>query len=514
MTVRTFAAIDVGSYELGMKIFEFTSKGGMKEIDYIRRSIDLGTQTYQSGKISRENMDELCKVLSDFSSIMKMYKVDAYKAYGTSAIRETKNTLVITEQIKLRTGIKIDVLSNSEQRFLHYKAAASKGEIFGNFIREGCAIVDIGGGSIQISLFDNESLVTTQNMRLGVLRTMDTLSKLKPTTKDMDHVLSELIDNQLDIFANLYLEGRDIKNIILIDDYISMLLDNSDNRMFKAKYFIEKAKELRHMNAAQIAKMYKVPEESAAYLMPAVALVKRVLRITGAENIWSPGVSLCDGMAYEYGQKENLLCEDHDFENDIIECATVMSKRYRGNEARNKLIENVAMQLFDATKKIHGMTKREKLLLRIVALLNDCGRYISIDAGAECGYDIIMATEMIGLSHAEREIVANVVRFNKVEFRYYNDLAAQTLLTKNNYLRIVKLSALFRLADGVCRSYNNKINDVKYTLKGDELIISVNSNESIELEQGFFDRKASLFEEAFSITPVLKIGKSRQKNSL
>ena len=127
MAVRTFAAIDVGSYELGMKIFEFTNKGGMKEIDSIRHSIELGTDTYQNGIINTHHMDELCSVLSDFASIMRSYKVDDYKAYGTSAIRETKNTMIVIEQIKLRTGIRVDVLSNSEQRFLHYKAAAIKG---------------------------------------------------------------------------------------------------------------------------------------------------------------------------------------------------------------------------------------------------------------------------------------------------------------------------------------------------------------------------------------------------
>ena len=71
MAVRTFAAIDVGSYELGLKIFEFSQKNGMKEIDSIRHSIELGTDTYQNGIIDMEHMDELCDVLADFSSIMK-----------------------------------------------------------------------------------------------------------------------------------------------------------------------------------------------------------------------------------------------------------------------------------------------------------------------------------------------------------------------------------------------------------------------------------------------------------
>lgn len=514
MSVRTFAAIDVGSYELGLKIFEFTSKGGMRDIDYIRSSIDLGTQTYQSGKIDHEHMDEMCNILSDFAAKMKEYKVDDYKAYGTSAIRETVNTVIITEQIKLRTGIKVDVLSNSEQRFLHYKAAASKGEVFDTFIKEGCAIVDIGGGSIQISLFDNDALVTTQNIRLGVLRTVDMLSALKPSTRNFDAVLGELIDNQLEIFKNLYLQDRQIKNIILIDDYISQLLYHvgANGKVLEAKDLMEKMTEIKSLNVEQIAKKYSVAEESAIYLFPAMALVERVLKITGAKMLWSPGISLCDGIAYEYGQKEKLLRDPHDFENDIIECAKVMSKRYHGNMERNLLMERVACGMFDATKKIHGMSRREKLLLKIAVLLNDCGRYISIDAGAECGYDIIMATEMIGLSHAEREIVANVVRFNKVPFSYYNELASETLLTKNNYLRIVKLSALLRLADGVCRSYKVKIRDVNYTLRADEFVISVSTDEDIELEKGFFFRKAVLFEEAFSVKPVLKM--SPRKKSL
>ena len=506
MSVRTFAAIDVGSYELGMKIFEFGGKGGVKEVDSLRHSIELGSDTYQDGIISTHHMDELCHVLSDFAQIMKAYKVDDYKAYGTSAIRETKNRAIVAEQIKLRTGIRLDVLSNSEQRFLHYKAAAIKGSRFDEFIREGCAIADIGGGSIQISLFDNESLVTTQNIRLGVLRSMDMLATLQPKTRDMEGILKELIDNQLQVFKKLYLKGRTIKNLILIDDYISAMLyhKGSKDRSLTAEGFKELYAHLRSMTQSEIAREYGINEETVPLLLPAMTLAGRIIKITKAENIWSPGVSLCDGMAYEYAEKEKLVHYRHDFENDIIACAKAMSRRYQGNEERNALIEQVACDLFDATRKIHGMGKRDKLLLRIASLLNDCGRYVSIEAGAECGYDIIMATEMIGLSHMERQIVANVVRFNKVQFKYYDELATSTLIDRASYLKIAKLSALFRIADGVCRSYRTKVNDVRFAIKGGELSVGVYTVDDIDLEQGFFYRKASLFEEVFSIRPVLK----------
>lgn len=509
MATKTFAAIDLGSYELGLKIFEFSSKNGMKEIDHIRHSIDLGTDTYNTGKISTERMNELCKILSDYADTMKMYKVDDYKVYGTSAIRETKNTVIVREQIKLRTGLSVDVLSNSEQRFLHYKAAALKGALFSEFIKEGCAIVDIGGGSIQISLFDNNALVTTQNIRLGVLRTMDMLADLRPKARDIDGILYELIDNQLYSFKRLYLEERPVKNLIIIDDYVSTMLRHMDSndRVFTTIQFKKMARRLKEMTLEQISGIYGVPEEAAKLLLPAVSIIYRVIKVTQAENLWSPGVTLCDGMAYEYAEKEKLLKNRHDFDGDIIECAKVMSDRYKGNRERNELIEKVACDLFDATKKIHGMNKRDKLLLRIASLLNDCGRYISMEAGAECGHDIIMATEMIGLSHAEREIVANIVKFNKTEFSYYSELATKILIDKRNYLKIAKLCALFRIADGICRSYRVKVSDVKFVVKGSELTINVFCDENINLEQGFFYRKASLFEEVFSIKPVLKYKK-------
>ena len=59
MSVKTFAAIDAGSYELAMKIFEVSGTGGMKQIDHIRYSIDMGTETYGVGRLSYERVDEL-----------------------------------------------------------------------------------------------------------------------------------------------------------------------------------------------------------------------------------------------------------------------------------------------------------------------------------------------------------------------------------------------------------------------------------------------------------------------
>ena len=502
--MKLFAAIEVGSYELAMKIFEVSGKGTFKEVDHIRKRIELGTDTYNTGKISAERVDELCKTLTEFSDILKGYKITDVKIYGTSAIRETKNTLIVLEQIKLRTGFDVEVLSNSEQRFLHYKAVASRGEKFEEFISSGTAIVDIGGGSIQVSLFDNGHLRTTQNIRLGILRIREILADLAAKTTDYASLVSELVDNHFHYFNELYMSGQKIDNVIIVDDYISYIIQSALKKdtvtTDEYKKFI---KEVKEEKPAELAKKYGLSQEYASFLIPSAILVRKIVKLAGAQTIWAPGVSLCDGIAFDYAQSEKLLKSRHDFEEDLIVCAHEIARRYKSNEERCALVEKIAVKLFDETKKIHGLTKRDKLLLRIAAILSDTGKYMSLEDAAECSYVIVMATEMMGISHIEREIIANVIKFNKAHFEYYEDLIRTSVMDKESYITMSKLTALFRLADGVCRSYKAKVNDIRVTLKESELVINVDCDESMILERGFFARKARFFEEAFSVKPVL-----------
>ena len=100
--------------------------------------------------------------------------------------------------------------------------------------------------------------------------------------------------------------------------------------------------------------------------------------MTDAKMIWAPGVSLCDGMVYEYAEEYKLLAQVHDFEQDIVTCARGISKRYMGSKRRAETLEQIALTIFDSMKRVHGMGRRERLLLRIATLLHDCGKYISM----------------------------------------------------------------------------------------------------------------------------------------
>ena len=507
--MKTFAAIDVGSYALELKIFELSNKSGIKMVDNIRYQIDLGTDTYVYGKISNSKIDELCRVLKEFKSTCEAMKVDAIKAYCTSAIRDASNSAIILDRIRQRSGIDIDILSNSEQRFLHYKAVAYRdSDIFEEAMGKSTAIMDIGGSSIQISLFDSGKLITTQNIKLGVLRLNERMNHLNVGSFKYEDSLAEIIDSQLLVFKKLYLKDYTIDNLILVDDYISEAVshwdETSNSRTFDGGLADELVTSFSNHTIGELSRILGMPEDNVTLCHISVALLKRLCEISEISWIWIPGVSLGDGMVYDYAEKTKIITKGHDFEQDIVSSAKALSKRYMGSRKRSETLENIALNIFDATKKVHGMGGKERLLLRIAALLHDCGKYISMANLGECSYNIIMYSEIIGLSHVEREIVANVVKYNHQEYSYEDVQAHTNDLSHLDALNIAKLTAILRLANALDRSHKQKFKDVRITLKDDELVISVQTPVDISLEKGLAYNRAEFFEEVFCIRPVIK----------
>ena len=216
-------------------------------------------------------------------------------------------------------------------------------------------------------------------------------------------------------------------------------------------------------------------------------------------------MSLCDGMVYEYAEEYKLLAQVHDFEQDIVTCARGISKRYMGSKRRAETLEQIALTIFDSMKRVHGMGRRERLLLRIATLLHDCGKYISMENVSECSYQIIMSTDIIGLSSLERQMIACAVRFNNSAFVHYDELYSMGIaIDRESYIKVAKMTAILRLANAMDRSHYQKVKGIKAVLKDRELQMIVDSAQDISLELGLLKDKEAFFEEVFGIRLVLR----------
>ena len=348
-----------------------------------------------------------------------------------------------------------------------------------------------------------------------MLRIQEYVNRFAVRHSHMENFIDEMAMAQLSNYKKLYLKDREIQNLIVIDDYISPWAvrrtgGDSSRAVLDRDSFDVFLNQLRTMSPAQAARTMEIAEEKIPLVFISGVLTSRIAELMGAKQICVPGVTLCDGMAYEYAETKNMFRGEHDFEKDIIACAVNISKRYMGSKKRSETLENITTTIFAAMKKVHGLDRRELLYLRLAAILHDCGKYISMVNIGETSYNIIMATEIIGLSHAEREIVANIVRFNHSKFIYYGQLGGAGGLDRDAYLIVAKLTAILRLASGLDRSHKQKLKGLRAALKEDQLVLTVDTAEDITLEKGFFEEKGEFFREVFSVEPVLRQRKITQ----
>ncbi len=121
---------------------------------------------------------------------------------------------------------------------------------------------------------------------------------------------------------------------------------------------------IKTISYSQVARGLEIPEENVPLLFISGIILRQILRITGADLLWLPGVCLCDGIVYDYAEKKKYFVSSHDFEKDIISSAHEISRRYNGSQERSKTLEKIALKIFDSTSRIHGMGSRERLLDR------------------------------------------------------------------------------------------------------------------------------------------------------
>ena len=258
-------------------------------------------------------------------------------------------------------------------------------------------------------------------------------------------------------------------------------------------------------SAEEVSVKLGVSLEYAEIMVPGMIIYRVFIEELGGQTMWLPGTHLNDGVAYDYAERRKLMKSKHNFENDILVSARNIAKRYMSSKNHTQAVAQNALAIFDGMKKLHGMGKRERLLLQIAILLHDCGNYISLSNASECAYEIIMSTEIIGLSHKERKMIAHMVKFIKMPFQYYGSADSRSEIDRKGYMTVAKLTAIIRVANVLDRSHRQKIEEIRAAVKEQELVLTVSAKEDLTLERGLLPEQADFFEEIFSIRPVLKL---------
>ncbi|RYL95692.1 exopolyphosphatase [Sporolactobacillus sp. THM7-4] len=500
---RLFASITVGLQVIVLKIADMTR---LTVEEHVTADVTIGADIYNHQMIAFKTVDHACRALAGFVQIMKDYGVKQYRAVAASSVQEAANADYVKEQIRIKTGLNLEWLANAEERYLHNQAVAYKIKEFSKLINEGTMLIDIGSGSIQLTVYNEGHFTFSRNIKLGPLRIREMLGDLGSRTGNIVDIMEDYIMSKIDGYHQFAPKHIKYRHFVLVGTdllafkraFMKSSSDTIDRERFDELY-----RNILNIPPQVLARKYRVPYDSATQLLPSAMILKKMLEMTGAGSILLSDADLADGILINDGLEKKRLVMDHSFTEDIIVSARNIAARYNCDERHVAIVEKFAMHLFDRLKPLHGLKKREKLLLRLAVILQDSGSYIDMNAHYIHSYYIIQSSEIIGISDSERDIIANIARYHSTETPSSNMVSFDRLRPENRLI-VAKLSAILRLADALDDSHQQKVKKMTVSLKHDQVIIKAQSDDDLSLERLTFEDKATYFEEVFGRKPILR----------
>ena len=191
----------------------------MAILDRLEYPVSLGHDVFTNGNISFDSLRELSSVLSKFSSALQSYNIDKPKAISCTALREAKNQALVVDQLKVRNGLEVTVLEDSQEKAYIYKEVIQRLE--GTPLQQGnTAIAYVGSGSIGMAVYDGQRVVYSQNIPMGALKLHDALHHLNRESEDLYYIVEEYLDT---IFNRIAISKFQVRNLVLTGSQLELV---------------------------------------------------------------------------------------------------------------------------------------------------------------------------------------------------------------------------------------------------------------------------------------------------
>lgn len=449
--VRILCAIDLGAHAARMLIAQCREKNDLEILEDFDVSVPLGTNVFHTGSISASSIRILCEIFRNFRQKMDEYGVTECRAIATSAVREAANAEILIERIHHETGIVLQLYEGSDEARLNYLSVLHTLPKNMKFNAKRSMIADIGTGACQISTYDKGSMTFTETLKIGTLRMLET-SHGATSVAALQESMTPTLRN---VFGNLTHSGVDFQGdmVIATGSSVRMLfrifmLDNGLKQLpevckVSRDEFEDMLKRMESFSISEISSRHDIHRELAEAVLPCALLVRELLQLTRAQELLIPMVSLKMGLMLDFAN-ERLSGKD-EFEQQTLGLVRSIAKKYRCDSEFFTRTEAHAVFLFRKLQKLHGLNRRHLLLLRIAAIMHKCGLFLNNQAYHKHSAYIIAATEIPGISLAERQIVSQTARYHRKGLPQRQHSVFQAL-SRDDRSVVLKLSSILRIA--------------------------------------------------------------------
>lgn len=280
------AAIDIGSNAARLLITEVvetnTGKPQFNKINLVRVPLRLGFDVFELGEISKGRRQMIMETMKAYAHLMKAYEVEHFRACATSAMRDAKNSVDIIRKVKLETGIEIEIISGDKEATMINQSHIAEGlDKNHNYL-----YIDVGGGSTELTFFSDGKMKYRESFNIGTIRLLK--QQIHDTVWDemRDH-LKQNTRSSLPICA--IGSGGNINKVF-------SLSKKKEGKPLTLQLLKDYHKEFSNYSVEELIRIYKLREDRADVIVPALLIYINVMKWADIEEIYVPKIGLADGL--------------------------------------------------------------------------------------------------------------------------------------------------------------------------------------------------------------------------
>jgi exopolyphosphatase/guanosine-5'-triphosphate,3'-diphosphate pyrophosphatase len=496
------AAIDIGTNSIHMIVVRVRPDLSFEVIDREKEMVRLGAGSLDGRRVSEAAMTSALQTLAKFRRLADSPKVDEIVAAATSAIREAENGGDFIATVAKRTGIKIQVISGIEEARLIHMAAVYGVHMGGS----PAVVIDIGGGSIEVSLGTASHLTHAKSFKLGVIRLTERFVRTDPLSPRDERRLVKHINREIGAHLDT-IAARKFERVIGTSGTILSLgavalseertidTDALRNQRVPARAIHRLRKRLSGVDLEARLHMEGLDPRRADIIVAGSVLLDTVLKRLGAEDITLCDLALREGLVLDYIHRNTAMIRKIERYPDVRRRSVIeLGERCGYSPTHARHVAQLAMSIFDQTRAFHRLGDREREWLEFGALLHDTGVHISYERHHRHSYYLIKNGELRGFDPEEIEIIALLARYHR-QATPKKTHEGYGLLKSPQRKAVKMLASMLRLAEGLDRSHAQVVTDLDVVPRGDEYLIRLRASGDAELELWAAHRHAGPLEQ-------------------
>jgi exopolyphosphatase / guanosine-5'-triphosphate,3'-diphosphate pyrophosphatase len=512
----TFAAIDIGSNSCRLKIARVVAHQ-LKTVAEDREVTRLGASVFESGLVSPEAMAATLRALKRFQRAVQAHGVDQIRVVATSAMRDARNGAAFQAWVKAETGWNLEIISGLEEgRLIHLGVMSNEPGAGGRVL-----LLDLGGGSCEITLSERKRIVETISLPLGAVRLTEQFLSADPAPKDGLARMRQLIGRELRRAHRKIQPGRAIQVIAtsgtaaaLSDAWMAGAIDgkgagkSSGRRGAGSKPSasgVVPAGSVRKL-AGKLAKM-SLPEREAIQgigprraeiIVAGTQVYAELLESFGLRGFRYSPLGLRDGILAQMLAGQDARAKAHrEFEHERWESVLATARRYGVDTKQAEPVRAHAMQLFHELRHLHDLPAEYESWIAAAALLRDTGKFINHQGHHRHTQYIVSSTEIYGYTQTQRTIVSAIGRYLGKSRPQPGDRALRNIPAQEHQ-NVYRSVVLLRLAVALNQDRASDVLRVMVKVYPKRVYLEVEPGRTgAELEIWSLRREAGYFREVF-----------------